>query len=710
MLIVVFDTTYIAFSQITFTFPPSHDNSGFALVSSSPSTTVELSVDGGGPAVVPASCTDGNPPVCTISASSTAFAQTVTLTMSLTANPTSRAAEAFDFALDTHALAGGVSVLYPPVFALTAAVDTFLAANTPTTVMLTTTHAHATSSLFVKMVALGTPCTGDPVVQGQAWYLNETSYAVELTPTSGFDSVGNALCYSGSSTGVYDSVPGALFLITPTDWGVQETAEAPQLYSDTQASFAFVSKGLTLEASPAIKLLPPGGDCSLVRGVSDGFGNAGPLSIAAGTCGAEASCSLVPTESKGEFDYEICWAPNLNSRFARVLVTGVAPILVAVRSNVCNSTSDTSLNECPTGDDSALLYVLGRRFSNDMRVSVGGVSCALASLMSASERIELAGTTPGVEWGLQCKLPAGTGDNALVEIFASDIESEATATLSYVAPTLISITGCGGQNPAGDGVINCNREGGDTITLHGTNFGAASASALVGGDDCTNAKHDADSPHTTFECVLPPGITENQPVLLFQATRQRTNKLKVSYLQCPAGERDDPAEDSTKCVRCPAGKFRSEGSQQLCEQCGGEQFGTSDGAEACLQCPVFATANRTFTGCLCPKDYYAVEKDKIDFYGFALGGQNVSYSAADFMCFECPNGAMCQEPGTHITTVKAQPGYFASVDGKNNEFMRCPGSGCVRTGDIECAEGFTGPTCSVCAIGWGRKGDFDCEK
>lgn len=163
--------------------------------------------------------------------------------------------------------------------------------------------------------------------------------------------------------------------------------------------------------------------------------------------------------------------------------------------------------------------------------------------------------------------------------------------LSYAAPSITGITGCIPGSSA-KRVINCNRDGGDVITINGQDFGAESASILIGegatvtlvlvheltAEPCLNITHDIASPHTKLTCILPPGNQVDRPVLgehLIIGVRDRFAVLQlngqitplpgfVSFQQCHPGQK----QVNLACVPCESGFFTNADSQISCLPCG----------------------------------------------------------------------------------------------------------------------------------------------
>lgn len=107
---------------------------------------------------------------------------------------------------------------------------------------------------------------------------------------------------------------------------------------------------------------------------------------------------------------------------------------------------------------------------------------------------------------MTCKIPASSGKGRRLSLMKYDASSEEysdTQILSgclvdYAEPVVNEIVGCPTEG--------CNRDGGDTITIRGSNFGSDGALIFVNGVECINVTHDCASPdhpscHRNLRCT-----------------------------------------------------------------------------------------------------------------------------------------------------------------------------------------------------------------
>jgi hypothetical protein len=141
----------------------------------------------------------------------------------------------------------------------------------------------------------------------------------------------------------------------------------------------------------------------------------------------------------------------------------------------------------------------------------------------------------------QVPLPAGTGIGLSVEITLQPGGIKGKPFLnavSYAAPVVVSLRGCSSAVSTNKLKL-CNRFGGDIVSLFGTNFGAfdrASVTVLINSAKCRVLFAN----DTQVDCVMPPGRTPNNQVVLVQASGQLflsdSSALSISYRQCALGQ------------------------------------------------------------------------------------------------------------------------------------------------------------------------------
>jgi hypothetical protein len=248
------------------------------------------------------------------------------------------------------------------------------------------------------------------------------------------------------------------------------------------------------------------------------------------------------------------------------------PVILSVEG--CYVTTSGRTSSCPTsgidGDGSiVLLTVTGDKFYGEITsVTVGGKACLGLQFNGQDE--------------FTCQLPIGAGVDRLVVVDRGLSFSEGVPYVSYMYPTISTISGCDYIND--DRTGNCNRQGGTWITLTGENFGASNAKVFVGGQACTNVTHDIDTPHTLATCILPPGVGYGNAVLLFQDGGELTpDALFVDYTPCSPGTYVYPA-GSTSCDVCGKGSFAALSAQSACEACAAGSFSSQTALTECSQC------------------------------------------------------------------------------------------------------------------------------
>ena len=355
-----------------------------------------------------------------------------------------------------------------------------------------------------------------------------------------------------------------------------------------------------------------------------------------------------------------------------------APLVYEVRG--CATTVGDATANCPTSGN-VPITITGDRFptsTDSVIVYVGSAQCPLLGIDSSTQ--------------LRCTLPAGRGVDQPVVVVGGRLWSRASLLVSYAAPTITTILGCPVTTSATH-TADCPRDGGITITLQGTAFGADGAIVLVGGKSCTNVVHSATSPHTEVTCTLPEGTGLSKSVLLIQGQGSvSTNTALLSYLPCAAGSYAVGA--TTVCDLCPPGQITSSLGQAACTQCEAGTFAAGPGNTRCLTCSAgtFSTAgSATCTPC------------------------DAGFSAPDSgsgSCTACSAGRFAALPGrvtcTGCEVGKAQPqsgqescevctaGYYQPLEAQAS-CLACP------AGSISVDDEST--TCSPCIPGKYQSGE-----
>ena len=170
-----------------------------------------------------------------------------------------------------------------------------------------------------------------------------------------------------------------------------------------------------------------------------------------------------------------------------------------------------------------------------------------------------------LQWQLCFSVLLGT--SLPVTVLASGAaETTLTSDISYAVPSLEGLAGCTqGSTPAS--VVQCDRAGGEVVTLTGSNFGPSGAAVLIGDLACKSVAHDPTTPHNKLTCILPSGGGEALPVRILQRNTadasQNSSPLSLSYATCGLGVQ--PISYATylsqsslalgDCVPCQEGTF-----------------------------------------------------------------------------------------------------------------------------------------------------------
>jgi len=119
-------------------------------------------------------------------------------------------------------------------------------------------------------------------------------------------------------------------------------------------------------------------------------------------------------------------------------------------------------------------------------------------------------------------MPSGTGLLGRVDLIVSSrvsdselISSVPYQLVGYSSPQVTQVfhQNCSSRNAS---LVECSREGGGLVTIHGMNFGSDSAVVLIGGVVPDVQWHDPDTPHSVIYCDLPAGSAVDAIVLLIQ--------------------------------------------------------------------------------------------------------------------------------------------------------------------------------------------------
>jgi hypothetical protein len=152
--------------------------------------------------------------------------------------------------------------------------------------------------------------------------------------------------------------------------------------------------------------------------------------------------------------------------------------------------------------------------------------------------------------------------------------------LWYAAANVTSISGCAGGYQIAK-VSECNRLGGDIVTMTGINFGIGSSappSVFIGGTLLDDVNQTSSS---TIEVALPKGNRLDTAVLVLQSAGEvTTTSMTVDYHQCQPGQ----YELSYDCLPCAPGSAQSSQGQTLCNPCQPGYYANQTGQDACAEC------------------------------------------------------------------------------------------------------------------------------
>jgi hypothetical protein len=199
-----------------------------------------------------------------------------------------------------------------------------------------------------------------------------------------------------------------------------------------------------------------------------------------------------------------------------------------------------------------------------LSVYVGSQSCPIVSFTSSQ---------------IICTLPAGKGFNIPIQVTSSGLLGVPATLLSYAPPSINRIQGCTAVNNNSLSIVDCQRAGGQTITLEGSDFGDSNALVLVGSDRCTNVQHDTLTPHDKLTCVLPQGNRADRPVLVFQSGGELSRTVvTLSYVTCKPGEYE---LTTLNCTSTPAGRYSNTENAAQALECFPGRFAQSSRMSFC---------------------------------------------------------------------------------------------------------------------------------
>ena len=266
----------------------------------------------------------------------------------------------------------------------------------------------------------------------------------------------------------------------------------------------------------------------------------------------------------------------------------------------------------------------------------------------------------------ECILPQATGTTLPLQITSGGYVIQFPSAVSYLLPNVTNVTGCNQSiDPAHPGVVECNREGKDVITIMGTQFGSGGARVIVGGQSC----YVRSSTESKITCELQKGRTLYNEIIVLQSTGGMTIvdtlSLSVSYHQCLPGTYENPLSlDHLDCLLCGAATFspvavpflappaHAQSSLTSCLNCPVGTTALSAGTSACTDCTPGRFWNGTNQCAICPAGTFTAKPASVSCSICDAGSFNANPN--QFTCTKCPAGrthysaTTCQDcaPGT----------------------------------------------------------------
>eukprot|EP00808_Paulinella_micropora_P010916 g20679.t1 len=319
---------------------------------------------------------------------------------------------------------------------------------------------------------------------------------------------------------------------------------------------------------------------------------------------------------------------------------------------------------------------------------------------------------------LVCELPPFFSSQSLAIVLrAGDTESDGYYGINYASPTIHALSASKCKTVESDplSVTDCAVTGGFELTVQGANFGD-DPFVWIGAHQSANVTVPwNETQQRVVVCSVPAG-TRPVTVLVQQRNgRFSQNAGGLSYQSCPPGtflnETGGP-----RCVNCTAGTFNVQSGQYVCVPCGTLDFTEKEGQTKCDVCTHYdSEAIGTEDGrfCECGPNFLALSFDqaKVSPLRHTLSPNRLSedQNKLGFYCVPCPQGANCSRAGTHLANIQALPGYFKGTDSSNSTFFSCfiPNA-C--SGAAKCVDGYTGPACAQCDVGYVSDGAFGCNE
>ena len=155
---------------------------------------------------------------------------------------------------------------------------------------------------------------------------------------------------------------------------------------------------------------------------------------------------------------------------------------------------------------------------------------------------------------------------------------------------------------------------------------------------------------------------------------------------------------------CPTGKYSNDGTMN-CEECPSGTYSPMEGANSCVEVPAgYYTPESGYNHLInCPGDTFSVAGSSAcdrcirSFY----------LSTIDGTCRKCPDGTLCNIDGNSTEEKLTLHSGYWRISAESEVVLKCPlRDACTggvifeNSGDSYCAQGYTGPLCAVCDIGY----------
>jgi len=155
---------------------------------------------------------------------------------------------------------------------------------------------------------------------------------------------------------------------------------------------------------------------------------------------------------------------------------------------------------------------------------------------------------------------------------------------------------------------------------------------------------------------------------------------------------------------CATGQYSNDGATG-CVECQSGTYGPTEGATSCVEAPPgYYTPDSGYSYLLrCPGVTFSVAGSSVCDHCV----RSFYFSSTDGTCKSCPDGALCNIDGNSTQErLLLHPGFWR-ISAESEVVLKCPlreactgGVVFENSGDSYCAQGFTGPLCAVCDVGY----------